>query len=84
MSVKAKGNEELEERPVFSTSDGLEMRLKELEDLVGNKESVADRLKELEDIMNKLEEKIERVVLIMIQMGHGKMNRLKEYLEGIA
>lgn len=39
---------------------------------------------ELEAKVKALEEKLERVVLIMIQMGQGKMNRLKEYLDGVA
>lgn len=39
---------------------------------------------ELEAKVKALEEKLERVVLIMVQMGQGKMNRLKEYLDGVA
>lgn len=31
-----------------------------------------------------LEEKMERLILVIVQMGQGKMNRLKEYLEGAA
>lgn len=39
---------------------------------------------ELEAKVKALEEKLDRVVLILVQIGQGKMHRLKEYLEGVA
>lgn len=39
---------------------------------------------ELEAKVKALEEKLERVVLILVQISQGKMHRLKEYLDGVA